>query len=205
MELEFDQGALVSAAVAPQLEGIEDWVDRGDWRALAAQVGADGIFFVDRDPVIVFAKSVDATPDALRALYERVWCMGRPQFLFLATPGELCAFDLTKPPPKRAEAIGDSDRLIAVAKSVAEVQLKLGAFHRERIETGAIFGEDRFRDSLNRSDRALIQDLKTVREQLAAVVVGSKAPELRHLHSLIGRTIFVRYLEDREILPPCVL
>jgi hypothetical protein len=31
---------------------------------------------------------------------------------------------------------------------------------------------------------------------------GSKRPELRHLHSLIGRAIFIRYLEDREILLP---
>src|SRR5207302_1195541 len=31
---------------------------------------------------------------------------------------------------------------------------------------------------------------------------GIKHPDLRHLHSLIGRAIFIRYLEDREILLP---
>ena len=201
-QLEFDQGSLLSAATVPQLDTIEEWVDRGDWQQLAAQVGAESIFFVDRDPVVVFAKSVDTAPDALRMLYERIWCMARPQLLFLATPGELSAFDLTKPPPKPHEAITDLDRLIAVANSVADVQSKLGAYHREHIETGAVFGEDRFRDSLNRSDRALIRDLKTVRKQLTAVPAGSKRPELRHLHSLIGRAIFIRYLEDREILLP---
>ena len=200
-QLEFDQGALLSAATLPQPDTIAEWVDRGDWQQLAAQVGADRIFFVDRDPVVVFAKS-DTTPDALRMLYERIWCMARPQLLFLATPGELSAYDLTKPPPKPLETIADHGRLIAVANSVADVQSKLGAYHRECIETGAAFGEDRFRDSLNRSDRALIQDLKTVRQQLTAVATGSKVPKLRHLHSLIGRAIFVRYLEDREILLP---
>ena len=59
-------------------------------------------------------------------LYERIWCMARPQLLFLATPGELSAFDLTKPPPKPHEQIADRDRLIAVANSVADVQSKLG-------------------------------------------------------------------------------
>ena len=201
-QLEFDQGSLLSAAPVPQLGKIEEWVDRGDWQQLAAQVGAESIFFVDHDPVVVFAKSVDTTPGALRMLYERIWCMARPQLLFLATPGELSAFDLTKPPPKPHEAIADRDRLIAVANSVADVQWKLGAYHREHIETGAVFGEDRFRDSLNRSDRALIRDLKTVRQQLTAVPGESKLPELRHLHSLIGRAIFIRYLEDREILLP---
>ena len=201
-QLGFDQGSLLSAATVPQPDTIAEWVDRGDWQQLAAQVGADSIFFVDRDPVVVFAKSVDTTPGALRMLYERIWCMARPQLLFLATPGELSAFDLTKPPPKPHEAIADPDRLIAVANSVADVQSKLGAYHREHIETGAAFGEDRFRDSLNRSDRALIRDLKTVRQQLTAVASESKVPELRHLHSLIGRAIFIRYLEDREILLP---
>ena len=201
-QLEFDQGSLLSAATVPQPDTIAEWVDRGDWQQLAAQVGADRIFFVDRDPVVVFAKSVDTTPDALRMLYERIWCMARPQLLFLATPGELSAFDLTKPPPEPHEEIADSDRLIAAANSVADVQSKLGAYHRERIETGAVFGEDRFRDSPNRSDRALIRDLKTVRQQLTAVATESKPPKLRHLHSLIGRAIFIRYLEDREILLP---
>ena len=201
-QLEFDQGSLLSATPEPQPETIEEWVDKGDWQQLAAQVGADRIFFVDCDPVVVFAKTIDTAPDTLRTLYERIWCMARPQLLFLATPGELSAFDLTKPPPRPHEPIQDCNRLIAVANSVADVQSELGAFHRERIETGAVFGERRFRDSLNRSDRALIRDLKTVRQQLSAVDTRSTLPELRHLHSLIGRSIFVRYLEDREILLP---
>src|ERR1017187_8370331 len=87
---------------------------------------------------------------------------------------------------------------------MAQVQSKLAAYHRERIETGSVFGEERFRDSANRADRALIRDLKTVRQQLAALAVprGQKRAELHHLHSLIGRAIFVRYLEDRKILVP---
>ena len=201
-QLEFDQGSLLSAAHVPQLDTIAEWVDRSDWQQLAAQVGAESIFFVDRDPVVVFAKSVDTERGALRMLYERIWCMARPQLLFLATPGELSAFDLTKPPPKPQEDIAARDRLIAVANSVADVQSKLSAYHREHIETGAAFGDDRFRDSLNRSDRTLIRDLKTVRQQLTAVASESQVPELRHLHSLIGRAIFIRYLEDRQILLP---
>ena len=193
---------MISAANAPKPETVAEWVDRGDWQQLAAQVGAESIFFVDHDPVIVFAKTIELEPSALRTLYERIWCMARPQLLFLATPGQLSAFDLTKPPPRYMEALTARDRLLAVANSVAEVQTKLAAYHRERIETGAVFGEERFRDSLNRSDRALIRDLKTVRHQLQDATFKEPRPELRHLHSLIGRAIFIRYLEDRDILRP---
>ena len=203
-QLAFDQGALLSARRQPQSGASGDWLDRGDWQSLAAQVGAETVFFVDRDPVVVFAKSEGSSREVLRKLYERIWCMSRPQLLFLATPGQLVIYDLTKPPPKPDETLEGSDRLMAVARSISEVQSELAAYHRERIETGAVFGEDRFRDSANRADRALIRDLKTVRQQLAALSVpqGQKRAELHHLHSLIGRAIFVRYLEDREILVP---
>jgi hypothetical protein len=203
-QLEFDQGTLLSAVSHPQSEMRNDWLDTGDWQSLAAQVGAEKIFFVDRDPVVVFAKVEDSSPNVLKKLYERVWCMSRPQLLFLASPGQLTVFDLTKAPPRLNETLDSHDRLIERATSIAEVQSKLGAYNRERIETGAVFGEDRFRNSLNRADRALIRDLKAVRRQLATTTLGhgTKRPELKHLHSLIGRAIFVRYLEDREILVP---
>lgn len=203
-QLAFNRGALVNAASAPQADVRDEWLEKGDWQHLAAEVGAESIFFVDRDPVVVFAKAEDGSPEFLKKLYEHIWCMSRPQLLFLASPGELMLLDLTKPPPRSNETLDGRDRVINRVTSVAEVQTKLAAYHRERIETGAVFGDDRFRDSVSRADRALIRDLKTVRQQLAAISAprGTKRPELRHLHSLIGRAIFIRYLEDREILLP---
>jgi hypothetical protein len=203
-QLAFDRGALLNAARVPQADVRTEWLEKGDWQYLAAEVGAERIFFVDRDPVVVFAKTDDPSADLLKKLYARIWCMSRPQLLFLATPGELMLLDLTKPPPRSNESLDGRDRLIDRVNSIAEVQTKLAAYHRERIETGAVFGDDRFRNSLSRADRALIRDLKTVRQQLAAISAprGTKRPELRHLHSLIGRAIFIRYLEDREILLP---
>jgi len=44
-QLAFDQGTLLSAVGTPQSGALEDWVDRGDWQSLAAQVGAECIFF----------------------------------------------------------------------------------------------------------------------------------------------------------------
>lgn len=203
-QLGFDHGALRETSTTPSDVDPKEWIDRGDWNSLAKQIGAESLFFVKNDPVVVFAKAEDANKDNLRDLYERIWCMSRPQLLFLATPGQLSAYDLTKSPPKPGEDIQDKDkngaRLIAVAESVAEVQSKLGEYHRERVETGAVFGDSRFRNSLNRADHALIRDLKTVRRQLADVS-GAEGPTLGYLHSLIGRAIFIRYLEDRKIIP----
>ena len=131
-QLAFDQGKLLSATRHPPADAAEDWLDKGDWQTLAAQVGADAIFFVDRDPVIVFAKSDNNAPEVLRKLYERIWCMSRPQLLFLAIQGELLVYDLTKAPPKPDEALNGRDRLMAVVRSIGEVQSKLAAYHHCR-------------------------------------------------------------------------
>jgi len=62
-QLGYNQGELLPALSEPQPSELKDWVDKGDWQTLAAQVGAESIFFVDRDPVVVFAKVQDSSPD----------------------------------------------------------------------------------------------------------------------------------------------
>ena len=43
--LGFDQGALLPATAEPQPSAMHDWIDKGDWQTLAAQVGAEKVFF----------------------------------------------------------------------------------------------------------------------------------------------------------------
>ena len=76
-----------------------------------------------------------------------------------------------------------------------EVTEKLQKLRRERIESGRFFEDKRFGDE-HRADQALITDLRTVRRELLRV--DQLLP--RYAHSLIGRSIFIRYLEDRGIL-----
>src|SRR5437879_3088650 len=49
--------------------------------------------------------------------------------------------------------------------------------------------------SMRKGDKRLIQDLKTVRESLLATDL-----EPKYAHALIGRSIFICYLEDRSII-----
>lgn len=198
-QLEFEHGSLFEAARKPADAAAKQWLEKGDWLALADEVGAEKIFFVDQNPVIVFAAVSGGKEEDFRRLYNRVWCMARPQLLFLARPGELAVYDLARPPLKPGEAPDALDQVT----TAAAVQTQLAAYHREKIETGALFGDTRFGTGVHRSDRALIRDLKVVRHELMAVKArDGKRPKLPHLHSLIGRAIFVRYLEDRKILVP---
>lgn len=85
--LQFDKGALFPAATRPETGREDDWLEKGDWQALAKEVAVEKIFFVDRKPVAVFAEFKSSGAESLPRFYNQVWCMARPQFLFLARPG----------------------------------------------------------------------------------------------------------------------
>lgn len=139
------------------------WVEKGDWLALAHEVGVDKVFFLENDPVAVFARLDSDDSETLRIFYNRVWSMARPRLLFLAKPGELAVYDLAKKPPKSERAFRKLEPL-EIAYSAAEVVENLKHFRREEIESGRVFeAEYRFGDLKNRADKALIHDLKEVR------------------------------------------
>jgi len=198
-QLGFAEGALYDGGDEPKQFSEKDWIEKGEWLTLTKEVGAEKIFFVENNPVAVFAKSDVNEPELLRQLFNKIWCMSRPRFLFLAYPGELAVYDLAREP---ARDVKDWEEIkpLDVARSANEVAQKLNAFRREQLETGRLFEEYRFGDIKNRADKALISDLKEVRQEL--IKKGLKGENIKYAHALIGRSIFIRYLEDREVIIP---
>lgn len=178
-----------------------DCIEKGDWLKLAKEVNAEKVFFINNNPVVVFARHDSDDITALRKLYNNIWCMARPRLLFLAKPGELAVYDLARK-PSQTDKDWKKIKALAIAENAEQVASKLKKFHREQLESGRLFedSEIRFGDIKNRADKALIRDLKVVRQEL--MDEGLKDDKLKYAHALIGRSIFIRYLEDREILIP---
>ena len=193
-QLDFRRGDLVRSDLS---FSDPEWVQKGDWAALAKHVGADRVFFVKENPVVVFAKHDSDDPEALRQLFRKVWCMSRPNLLFLASPGALAVYDLTKAPARIPDEWRKHEALDTVS-DVSKVAERLKAYHRAQIETGKLFEERRFGTAKHRADKSLIQDLRTVRAGL--ITEGLANENLKYAHALIGRSIFIRYLEDRGVL-----
>lgn len=198
-ELDFKSGDLFTATDEPSsCRKRSDWVEKGEWLSAAKRAGAQKIFFVENNPVAVFAESGDGVAERIRA-FNKAWCLARPRLLFLASPGEITVYDLAQKPvdenkPKEWKKL----KTLAVLDDIKEVSSKLQEFHRDNIESGRIFGDERFGDLKNRADKALIWDLKVVRRELIAA--GLSDDNARFAHALIGRSIFTRYLEDRGVL-----
>lgn len=189
------EGCLLPATSAPTPENSDEWTDKGDWLKLANSLQAESVFFVENEPVLVLANLPEGAEEA--EFFNRIWCMARPQILFLAREGELAVYKLSAPPVGKDEAARSDVRLLELARSVADISDKLADFRRESIESGNLFGDERFGTGYFRADRALVHDLKIVRRQLTS---GDDRLSDEVAHSLIGRALFVRYLEDREVL-----
>lgn len=196
--LDFDNGDLLNAENDPSNLSLEQWLEKGEWLSIANRIGAERIFFVENNPVVVFTKSQSTNQEELKKIYNSSWCMARPAFLFIASPGELAVYSLSNSPARENDK-SDEIHPIYVVQNILEVQTKLKTFSRESIESGKIFeDEERFGSRELRADNTLIRDLKIVRERLEDY--GLKNEKLKYAHGLIGRSIFVRYLEDRQIL-----
>jgi len=198
-QLGYAEGPLFEGASDPNNLSKKDWIEKGEWLTLTKEVEAEKIFFVENNPVVVFAQSEVNEPEALRKLFNKIWCMSRPRLLFLAVPGQLAVYDLANEPAKD-EKDWVKIKPLEIAESANKVAKKLKAFRREQLETGRLFEEYRFGDIKNRADKALINNLKEVRRELIDKGLGEE--NIKYAHALIGRSIFIRYLEDREILIP---
>ncbi len=196
-DLGYAEGDLWDTKMHPSDVSAENWLEMGDWLTLAKKVGAEKILFVRNNPVIVFASCDNDDAETLRQTYNNIWCMARPRLLFLAKPGELAVYDLADKPARTPDEWQERSAL-DVAKNVSEVAKTLKAYKREQVETGRLFEERRFGDPRHRADKSLIQDLKKVRSALIQEGLGGN--NLKYAHALIGRSIFIRYLEDRGIL-----
>ncbi len=191
---------LFDARESPRDFAEVDWLDKGDWLVAAHNAQVSQVFFLDNNPVAVFLQEESTDPDSYRHRFNRAWSLARPRLLFFARPGELAVYDLAQRPPRSARDFEKIEPL-AIAQRTADVAERLQTFRRQSLETGRVFmAEHRFGDLKNRADKALIRDLKEVRKAL--VELGLSGNRLRFAHSLIGRSIFIRYLEDRGILTP---
>lgn len=171
-------------------EPAERWTDLGDWLGLAERLGAEKVLFLRGDPVAVFADSRDAPDEtSLGELYRRAWCMSEPRCLFIALPNEVRVYALNLP-PKRSMPPSDPWRVLSTAADVLELTREVDRFGPDLqglMEIGGV--------APARADRRLIGDLRIVRSQLEETGLS-----MAEAHALIGRSILVRYLEDRGVL-----
>jgi len=198
--LDFEQGELFRIDESP-LENNK-WLDIGEWLESCKKINLknenyniDKMFFVENNPAIIFGNCTDCNENTIQQAFINTWCMARPRYLFLSMPGELRIYDLTQ----AATIVGNTVSIpepVEIVKAAIEISKKMQRFSRANIESGNLEIDKEGRSQ--RADKTLINDIKNIRHSL--INLGLSGPYLKYAHAIIGRSIFIRYLEDRKIL-----
>lgn len=202
-ELDFENGDLVEVKDTAKLDE-EAYINKSQWLELCRYIGKNktfkpqAIFFVENNPIIIFVEGTEEDQNILHEIYNRLWCMASPRLLFISTPLELNVYDLAGKPVRTRDEL----KPLETVKKISLIASILKNFRRERVESGTVFGDERFGKNDSRADKTLIADIRKLRDRLldAGLKDDKKKNHLKYAHALIGRSIFIRYLEDRGLL-----
>jgi SAM-dependent methyltransferase len=170
----------------------EDAVEKYEWLKLAADLKAERLFFVNNYPVVLFFKLDAVNEEQLRQLHIQVWNMSRAPFFFVALPGELRLYSAYQKPVRDPKEWSSEQHWLKRVDDITQVAEALREFSRPEIESERAF---RSLDRRQRADEWLLHNLRLLRQQLEHLGLS-----LDHTLDLIGRSIFIRYLEDRQVL-----
>jgi len=149
-------------------------------------------------PCIYFKGIDDPSADIFVSLRKRLWNHGRIPTLWIVTPDSVRIYDSFARPQQDDEHRPDKN-LLGELRCIGNHMQGLEEFHKSRFDTGDFWqtGQGREIDPSQRVDSALLRDLSETEKHL---VSNGLKPSVAH--ALLGRAIFVKYLEDRKILRP---
>ena len=119
--------------------------------------------------------------------------------IFVILPDDIRIYNGYETPRRTAtEGLNEPPRLDNRISPSTDVWERLANFSRLAIESGSFWRDHgHFFQKETRADQRLIANLRYIRRQM--IEETNLSPE--HTHSLIGRSIFAFYLQDRDVLP----
>ncbi len=165
-----------------------------------------GALFLKSIPIAYFSRLSEVDSVRIRVLHQKVWSQSKAPLLFVTLPHEIRVYNGYETSPSEGEALDTPSRLLQHLDALTDeliarekIRQQLVAQHYERIylETGAFWdtSEGQRINYQHRADRLLISGMKQMRELLADAGMSNHIA-----YTLLGRSIFIRYLEDRGVL-----
>ena len=157
-------------------------------------------------PCIYFKALDEPSPETFKNLRTLTWNQGRAPTLCIVTPNVVRIYDSFARPQ---EDDNDESHLLKELKDVKRQLRELEAFHKSKFDTGE-FWQSEYGKSIHqnqRVDAAMLADLSATEKALVQALTTTLPEQALALstsiaHALLGRTIFVSYLEDRGLLEP---
>ena len=163
--------------------------------------------FLDDIPIAYFSRFSEIDPDAIQQLHKNVWSQSKAPLLFITLPHEIRIYNGYERTPGPNEELDTPSRLLQKLTGLTDhltaqriIRTKLvEENHYERIylETGAFWNttEGQKVNYRNRADRHLVEGMGQMRKLLIEAGLSNHVA-----YTLLGRSILIRYLEDRGAL-----
>jgi hypothetical protein len=170
-----------------------------------------GVYFVQNIPVVYFSRLSDADPRRLWNLYRQVWNQSKAPLLYVVMPQEIRVYNVYAKPVETPDELNDEHRLLrhlerleTIESARRAIQHHLGNYDRLHLDTGAFWTtpDGIYIQRENRADQRLLRAMDQVRRRLTE---GNLKISNEQAYALLGRSVFIRYLEDRQILNPQML
>jgi type I restriction-modification system DNA methylase subunit len=196
------------------------------WREAKDKLGIDAIYFVANAPVIYFKRFQAPDRSKLAQLHRNVWSQSKIPLIFAILPTEIRVYSGYEAPHRNkhkgefTEPSRLENKLVSANQQVSSnVWERLNIFSRTAIESGSFwreYSDSKYFKRTARADQKLIANLRYIRRELVADFsqqmvkyhglhkdrdrqqIGEASS--RYANSLIGRSIFALYLQDRRVL-----
>lgn len=147
-------------------------------------------------PCICFKVLDDATPAAINDIRMKVWNHGRVPTLWIVTPDSVLIYD-SFARPQTDDKNNGRNHLLEELSRIGNLIQGIENFHKSKFDTGEFWQSGRGQDIApgQRVDSALLRDLLETKRALESEGLHPTVAQ-----ALLGRVIFVKYLEDRRIL-----
>ncbi len=183
-----------------------DTPDVGDgrayvWQEVRDKLQMDAAYFHGNIPVVYFKELQTVNDDYLWHLHRSLWNHNRAPLLIAVLPQEVRVYNCFAPPQRDSgRLMGEGSTLLKQAvqqvTNVLELRRELSEYRRREIVSGRFVRTQQ--GDFNRGQRVdnrLLENLRHVRRHLIDDGLSESVA-----NSLLGRSIFVRYLEDRGVI-----
>ncbi len=180
----------------------KDELQRYILRQAKDKLGADSVFFLKPKegpsvPLIYFKKMEFRDRQKIAELHKKVWNMAQSPLLFVILPDTILIYNAYKPPRRSHGKLDDTagfiEELNIYIDAENEIQ-KIMKYHRSELVTGNYWQKHskKFKKE-KRVYQTLLDNLEFMRKKL----IEKEDLSSEIVHSLLNRSIFLKYLEDR--------
>lgn len=177
------------------------------------KIGIDAVYFlrdingVAKIPLIYFSVIQKYNAKEVAELHRLSWNLGEAPLLFVVTPDEILIYNNYEAPRSTEDGSLDPTagiiETLSLTSGLASQRLALQKYHRSLLESGEYWRQSATRfDAQGRVDATLMSNLRIMRKtlinQISKRCDKSKEAITSVVHSLLCRSIFIKYLEERK-------